>query len=113
MLSNCLIDALPFECILQHSSLTLSKVHHLPLLPWIRYWLSVGAQPSDPVERILYRAGILPPPPMLAMAHKGGPRDRRPIDPMTGRPLDLEGVTVVDDSHTPKSGDGAPNEETA
>ncbi|CAO2192132.1 unnamed protein product, partial [Urochloa humidicola] len=56
----------------------------------VKYWLSVGAQPSDPVERILFRAGILPPPPMLAMTHKGGPRDRRPIDPMTGCPLDIE-----------------------
>lgn len=50
-----------------------------------RYWLSVGAQPSDPVQRILFRAGLLPPPPMLAMNRKGGPRDTRPIDPLTGR----------------------------
>ncbi|KAH9623679.1 hypothetical protein KSS87_017706 [Heliosperma pusillum] len=49
------------------------------------YWLSVGAQPSDPVQRILFRAGLLPPPPMLAMGRKGGPRDTRPVDPMTGR----------------------------
>uniref|UniRef100_A0A0D3H8I3 30S ribosomal protein S16 n=1 Tax=Oryza barthii TaxID=65489 RepID=A0A0D3H8I3_9ORYZ len=70
----------------------------------VKYWLSVGAQPSDPVQRILFRAGLLPPPPMLAMARKGGPRDRRPIHPMTGRPLDLEGVTVVDDSNVPEGG---------
>ncbi|KAL6656272.1 hypothetical protein ACP70R_007098 [Stipagrostis hirtigluma subsp. patula] len=68
----------------------------------VKYWLSVGAQPSDPVQRILFRAGLLPPPPMLAMARKGGPRDRRPIHPMTGRPLDLEGVTIVDDSNAPE-----------
>ncbi|KAJ1269208.1 hypothetical protein BS78_07G192900 [Paspalum vaginatum] len=67
----------------------------------VKYWLSVGAQPSDPVERILFRAGILPPPPMLAMERKGGSRDRRPIDPMTGRPLDIEGLTIVDDPNTP------------
>ncbi|KAM0922103.1 hypothetical protein ACQ4PT_006349 [Festuca glaucescens] len=36
-------------------------------------------------------------PPLLAMGRKGGPRDRNPIHPMTGRPLDLERVTVVDD----------------
>ncbi|KAI8000763.1 hypothetical protein LOK49_LG09G00756 [Camellia lanceoleosa] len=51
------------------------------------YWLSVGAQPSEPVERLLFRSGLLPPPPMLAMGRKGGPRDTRPIDPMTGRYL--------------------------
>ncbi|KAG8049756.1 hypothetical protein GUJ93_ZPchr0009g1365 [Zizania palustris] len=74
----------------------------------VKYWLSVGAQPSDPVQRILFRAGILPPPPMLAMAQKGGPRDRRPIHPMTGRPLDLEGFTVVDDSNVPEGDAGEP-----
>ncbi|KAF5176833.1 30S ribosomal protein S16-like [Thalictrum thalictroides] len=33
----------------------------------IKYWLSVGAQPSEPVRRILSRAGVFP-----------------PIDPLTG-----------------------------
>lgn len=79
-----------------------------------RYWLSVGAQPSDPVQRLLFRAGLLPPPPMLAMGRKGGPRDTRPIDPMTGRffapenstngaaakPVDAEGDNDEDDSTT-------------
>ncbi|CAI0387949.1 unnamed protein product [Linum tenue] len=55
-----------------------------------RYWLSVGAQASDPVQRILFRAGVLPPPPMLAMGRKGGPRDTRPVDPLTGRVLNTE-----------------------
>ncbi|XP_042503020.1 30S ribosomal protein S16-2, chloroplastic/mitochondrial-like isoform X2 [Macadamia integrifolia] len=50
----------------------------------IKYWLSVGAQPSEPVQNLLFRAGVLPPPPMLAMGHKGGPRDTRPIDPLSG-----------------------------
>lgn len=49
-----------------------------------RYWLSVGAQPSDPVQRLLFRAGLLPPPPMMAMGRKGGSRDNRQVDPMTG-----------------------------
>ncbi|CAN6452713.1 unnamed protein product [Victoria cruziana] len=53
----------------------------------VKYWLSVGAQPSEPVQRILFRAGVLPPSPMLAMSHKGGPRDPRVIDPLSGRPL--------------------------
>lgn len=38
-----------------------------------RYWLSVGAQPSDIVRRLLYKAGILPPPPIPHM-HKKGPK---------------------------------------
>ncbi|RZC92961.1 hypothetical protein C5167_036210 [Papaver somniferum] len=58
--------------------------YHL-LFAFCRYWLSVGAQPSDRVQHILFRAGVLPPPPMLAMAHKGGPRETRPVDPLTGR----------------------------
>ncbi|XP_004287573.1 PREDICTED: 37S ribosomal protein S16, mitochondrial [Fragaria vesca subsp. vesca] len=56
----------------------------------VKYWLSVGAQPSDPVQRILFRAGMLPPTPMMAMARKGGPRDTRPVDPMSGRILATE-----------------------
>ncbi|KAD2028400.1 hypothetical protein E3N88_41992 [Mikania micrantha] len=47
----------------------------------------VGAQPSDPVQRLLFRAGLLPPPPMVAMGRKGGSRDTRPVDPLTGRVL--------------------------
>lgn len=58
--------------------------------------MSVGAQPSDPVQRILFRAGLLPPPPMLAIARKGGPRDTRPIDPMTGRFLSPTDSEVAD-----------------
>ncbi|KAF9616650.1 hypothetical protein IFM89_031514 [Coptis chinensis] len=50
-----------------------------------RYWLSVGAQPSEPVQRILFRAGALPPQPMLAMEHKNGPHEIRPIDPLNGK----------------------------
>lgn len=65
-----------------------SYIGDLPSL--YRYWLSVGAQPSEPVQRLLFRSGVLPPPPMLAMGRKGGPRDTRPIDPMTGRILTSE-----------------------
>ncbi|BBH08259.1 Ribosomal protein S16 family protein [Prunus dulcis] len=56
----------------------------------VKYWLSVGAQPSDPVQRILFRAGLLPPPPMVAMGRKGGPRETRPVDPLSGRILSPE-----------------------
>ncbi|XP_078434278.1 ribosomal protein S16 family protein [Wolffia australiana] len=51
----------------------------------VKYWLSVGAQPSDPVQRLLFRAGLMPPPPLLSMARKGGPRDTRAVDPLTGK----------------------------
>ena len=46
---------------------------------------------------------------------QGGPRDRHPIDPMTGRPLDIEGLTIIDDpsTSTPHSENGAPIEEVA
>lgn len=54
----------------------------------VKYWLSVGAQPSEPVQRLLFRSGLLPPPPMVAMGRKGGPRDTRPVHPMTGCILD-------------------------
>ncbi|KAK7279038.1 hypothetical protein RJT34_24081 [Clitoria ternatea] len=37
----------------------------------IKYWLSVGAQPSEPVERLLGRAG---------MGRQGGQLDKFPID---------------------------------
>ncbi|CAL1365892.1 unnamed protein product [Linum trigynum] len=37
-----------------------------------KYWLSVGAQPSDPVRRILMQAGLIEPPSMVVMARKGG-----------------------------------------
>ncbi|CAK9191095.1 unnamed protein product [Sphagnum troendelagicum] len=37
----------------------------------IKYWLSVGAQPSDVVRRLLYKAGLLPPPPQPYMPKKG------------------------------------------
>ena len=56
----------------------------------------MGAQPSDPVQRILFRAGMLPPPPMLALAKKGGPRDNRPVDPLTGKFLSSNPVGAAD-----------------
>lgn len=70
----------------------------------VKYWLSVGAQPSDPVQRILFRAGLLPPPPMVAMGRKGGPRDMRPVDPLTGRVISPEKQAVPSkaDESTPE-----------
>ncbi|KAI5072389.1 hypothetical protein GOP47_0012495 [Adiantum capillus-veneris] len=36
-----------------------------------KYWLSVGAQPSDVVRRIFFIAGLLPRPPLPRMPKKG------------------------------------------
>lgn len=75
-----------------------------------RYWLSVGAQPSDPVQRILFRAGLLPPPPMAIMARKGGPRDTRPRDPMTGRIFTTEEPAKTDqEKHSEGNGNDVAN----
>ncbi|XP_059439157.1 small ribosomal subunit protein bS16m/bS16c-like [Corylus avellana] len=73
-----------------------------------RYWLSVGAQASEPVQRILFRAGLLPPPPMMAMGRKGGPRDTRPVDPMTGRVLTPEKQASADQPKASEGGGGFP-----
>ena len=51
---------------------------------------SVGSQPSEPVQRILFRSGLLTSPLMMALGRKGGPRDTRPVDPMTGHILEPE-----------------------
>ncbi|KAL3628445.1 hypothetical protein CASFOL_027491 [Castilleja foliolosa] len=71
----------------------------------VKYWLSVGAQPSDPVQRLLFRAGLLPPPPMLAMGRKGGPRDTRPIDPMTGRVMTPAKQESIESNEDPEVDD--------
>lgn len=70
-------------------------------LLFFRYWLSVGAQPSEPVERLLFRAGMLPPPPMVAMGRKGGPRDTRPVDALTGRVLNQEKAANANNNEQP------------
>lgn len=75
---------------------------------FLRYWLSVGAQPSDPVQRLLFRAGLLPPPPMVAMGRKGGPRDTRPVDALTGRILGQE-KPVKDDTKKDDGEDETPS----
>lgn len=69
----------------------------------VKYWLSVGAQPSEPVQRILFRAGVLPPPPMMVMGRKGGPRDTRPVDPMTGCFLSPEKSSSSSQSNASKN----------
>ena len=43
----------------------------------IRYWLGVGAQPSDRVARLLAQAGAAPVPPQRIRPHKATPRAER------------------------------------
>lgn len=62
-------DHLPC-CLLGRSPLWSTHFACCARLPYAcRYWLSVGAQPSDTVARLLGQAGVIPkPPPRL---HKG------------------------------------------
>lgn len=46
---------------------------------------------------------------MLAMGRKGGPRDTRPVDPMTGRVLTPESPKSINDD---KDDEGEEAEET-
>ena len=40
----------------------------------IRYWISVGAQPSDRVSWLLGKVGVIPPPPIRQSANQGIPK---------------------------------------
>jgi small subunit ribosomal protein S16 len=42
----------------------------------IRYWMGVGAQPSEAVARLLGKAGILPPPPATKSVIVKQPEDQ-------------------------------------
>jgi len=46
----------------------------------LRYWISVGAQPTDRVSWILGKFGILPPPPQKHSLNNSIPRDERKKD---------------------------------
>ncbi|KFK30092.1 hypothetical protein AALP_AA7G215900 [Arabis alpina] len=50
----------------------------------IKYWLSVGAQPTDTVENMLFRAGLIPPKSMVVM--KNGQQNQH-VSPITGEIL--------------------------
>eukprot|EP01138_Halocafeteria_seosinensis_P001503 gb/GECG01001541.1/.p1 GENE.gb/GECG01001541.1/~~gb/GECG01001541.1/.p1 ORF type:complete len:163 (+),score=9.79 gb/GECG01001541.1/:1-489(+) len=43
----------------------------------IKYWLSVGAQPSDVVSFLFWKAGIMPAPPITPQTKKKIPRAQR------------------------------------
>ncbi|KAK7391435.1 hypothetical protein VNO78_19851 [Psophocarpus tetragonolobus] len=53
----------------------------------VKYWLSVGAKPSEPVEYLLFRAGL---------GHQGGPSDKFPIPALNGHILNQEQPTNAD-----------------
>ena len=43
----------------------------------IKYWLSKGAQTSEPVAKVLWRAGLAPAPPILASTKRHIPKAER------------------------------------
>ncbi len=43
----------------------------------MKYWLSVGAQPSETVARLLGHVGMLPPPPIRFQPMKSTPKEQR------------------------------------
>ena len=60
----------------------------------ISYWLSVGAQPSDRVAYLLWRTGLLPPPPihLLTKGHKAkGEEKAKPKAPAGKAPAAAKG----------------------
>ena len=46
----------------------------------LRYWISVGAQPSDRVAWVLGKFGILPPPPQRFSVQKMIPKKDRKVE---------------------------------
>lgn len=42
----------------------------------IKYWLAVGAQPSDRVAYLLWRAGLVPPPPIHYTPNRSKPKGK-------------------------------------
>eukprot|EP00882_Tetradesmus_deserticola_P012489 GHRQ01013235.1.p3 GENE.GHRQ01013235.1~~GHRQ01013235.1.p3 ORF type:complete len:102 (+),score=25.97 GHRQ01013235.1:420-725(+) len=40
----------------------------------VKYWLAVGAQPSERVTRLLSKAGLIPPPPLPPKFPKAQPK---------------------------------------
>lgn len=43
----------------------------------MKYWLSVGAQPSETVARLLAHVGMLPPPPIRYQPQKSQPKGKK------------------------------------
>ncbi|KAL5722508.1 hypothetical protein ACHQM5_006023 [Ranunculus cassubicifolius] len=71
----------------------------------IKYWLSVGAQPSDTVRSILFMNGVLPPEPVVAV-HKSGSSNIIPND----TPTEYSATTPKDNSDTGGYGNDASEE---
>ncbi|KAF5737777.1 hypothetical protein HS088_TW13G00667 [Tripterygium wilfordii] len=70
----------------------------------LKYWLSVGAQTSDPVQRLLSRAGLLHPTPKVAMGRKGGPHDALPLHPVSEGALSINDSANADQSNGDEDG---------
>jgi hypothetical protein len=61
----------PFICM----SLPLLSLFLHPLPGWMfRYWLAVGADPSERVTSLLSKAGLIPPPPLPPKFPKAQPQ---------------------------------------
>ena len=54
-----------------------------------KYWLSVGAQPSDTVQGLLSKSGVLPPRPVLTMMLKSSPCDVNVVGSLITRPMSM------------------------
>ncbi|KAF3527388.1 hypothetical protein DY000_02036573 [Brassica cretica] len=55
------------------------------IFPVRLYWLSVGAQPTDSVENMLFRAGLIPPKSMVVRGSKNGQQStNQHVSPITG-----------------------------
>ena len=53
----------------------------------VNYWLSVGAQPTDRVAKLLGYVNILPPPPFTKKTKRHLPRQDREFSTLVSRPL--------------------------
>ena len=58
----------------------------------VNYWLSVGAQPTDRVAKLLGYVNILPPPPFTKKTKRHLPKQDREFSTLVSRPLSAPSV---------------------
>lgn len=63
----------------------------------VKYWLSVGAQPSDVVGFLLWKSGLMPAPPITPQTKKRIPRQQREFSTLA-RAQESHDLTVGRDS---------------